>query len=445
MVKWNTRWIALLLAGIFMAVTVLACAPQATPTPTPTKAPAAPTAAAPAPTTAPAAPTKAPEPTKPPAPSPTAPPKALEPIVIGFMGSFSGYVAPMGVPQRDTAVMLEEKFNKEGGINGRPLKIVIYDDESDESKGVLVVKKLIEQDKVLGLVGTSTAGIAMAQAGIVEGAMVPWVAHAASRAVILPDKKWIFKMPFSERLFVPHMYAFMKEKGATKLALLSQGAGYGREGRKYVEDTAEKAGFTLVAKEEYGPTDTDMSAQLTKIKAANPNFMIIYGAEPAGAISAGQARGLGLTASLIGPGSLTTPFIMGNEQLRRGLEGMYISTGKPDVLDQLPDTDRQKGVLKSLLEMLRAKYGPSRAVSTWEAVGYDGLSIMLNAIKRANPDPTKLEEARSKIRDALETGTKDYIGANTFVTYSATEHEGEPRLENAVIVQIKEGKPVLVK
>jgi len=444
MLKGNLRWFALLLAVALVALAALACAPTAAPTPTATKPPA------PAPTAAPAAtptvaPAKTAEPTKPPAPSPTSPPKAMEPITVGFLGSFSGYVAPMGVPQRDTAVMLEEKINKEGGINGRPLKIVIYDDESDESKGVLVAKKLIEQDKVLGLVGTSTAGIAMAAAAIVEEAKVPWVTHAASRSVILPDKKWIFKMPFSERLFVPHMYAFMKEKGATKLALLSQGAGFGREGRKYVEDTAEKAGFTLVAKEEYGPTDTDMSAQLTKIKAAAPDFMIIYGAEPAGAISAGQARGLGFTIPLIGPGSLTTPFIMGNEQLRRGLEGMYVSTGKPDVWDQLQDNDRQKGVLKTLLEMMRAKYGPTRAVSTWEAVGYDGLSIMLNAIKRANPDPAKLEEARSKIRDSLETGTKDYVGANTFVTYSPTEHEGEPHLENAVIVQIREGKMALVK
>jgi branched-chain amino acid transport system substrate-binding protein len=364
---------------------------------------------------------------------------------VGFMNSFSNFMATMGRPQRDTVLMLEEKINKEGGINGRPLKIIYYDDESDETKGVLAVKKLIEQDKVHALIGTAATGIAFAQAGIVEKAGVPWVTMAAARALVLPQKKWIFKMPVSERLFVPVMYNFMKSRGATKFALLNQGAGYGRQGRKYIEQTAGKAGLTLVIKEEYGPMDTDMKPQLTRIKASEAQFLLVYGAEPAGAIAVGQAKAVRLTIPILAPASLTLPFIMGNERLRRGLEGLYVATGKPDVWQQLPDNDIQKPILKTLDQQLKAKYGPKRAVSVWEAMAHDGFYLMINAIKRANPDPTKLQEARAKIREALETGTKNYVGANTIITYTPKDHEGEPRLETAVIAQIKNGKFLLVK
>lgn len=430
--------------GIVVLLVLLAgCAPGATPTATPTKAPAA------APTVAPtkaAEPAKPAEPTKPPAaPTPTAAPKVQEPYKIGFVNSFSGYMAAMGGQERDAVLMLEEKVNKEGGINGRPLKIIAYDDESDETKGVLAVKKLINEDKVLGLIGTSASGIAMAEAPVVEEAQVPWVTMNSSYSVLLnPTKKWIFKTAASEKFLVGGIYRYLKSKGITNFAWISQGAGFGREARKYMQDTVSKEGFTVVVNEEYGPTDTDMKPQLTKIKAANPQALVVYGAEPAGAIAIRQAREMGITVPVLGPPSMTMGAIMNVKELRDGMEGAVFVAFKPDVWEQLPASDPQRKVNEDFNNAMKAKYGDKFKALEWPmGVGYDAFTIMVNAIKKANPDTSKLEDARAKIRDALET-TKGYVGSFSMLDQSPTEHEGLS-WDSVVIGEIKAGKYQLVK
>ncbi|MDP2936219.1 MAG: ABC transporter substrate-binding protein [Dehalococcoidia bacterium] len=434
MSKVNYRWFALLGLVALLAITMLACAPSVTPTATPTKA------AEPAKTAEPAKPA---EPTKPPAASPTAPPKALDPIKLGFQNSFSGYMAPMGTPERDSVLMLEEKVNKEGGINGRPLKVIVYDDESDETKGVLAIKKAINEDKVLGIIGTSASGIAMAQVPVAEDAQVPWITMQSAKSTILPNRKWIFKLPLSEAGYLEAFYRWAKGENYTKVALINQGAGFGREARKYIEETAPKQGITIVVKEEYGPTDTDIKPQLTKVKASDAQVLIVYGAEAAGAIAVRQAKEMGLTIPIIGPESLTLPAIMGNKELRDGLEGFYIMGHKPDVWDQLPDADPQKTLIKALSDQLKAKYGANRVLSMWESVANDAFNVMVNAIKKANPDPAKVDEARSKVRDAIEQ-TKDFAGTTSVISYSPAEHEIW-EIKAKVISQIKDGKFKLVK
>jgi branched-chain amino acid transport system substrate-binding protein len=354
-------------------------------------------------------------------------------------------MAAMGSQERDAVAMLVEKVNREGGINGRPLKLIYYDDESDESKGVLAIKKLIEQDKVLGIIGTSASGIAMAEAPIVEKAQVPWVTMNSAYAVLLnPPKKWIFKAAPSERFLVGRIYQYMKSKGITKFAWLSQGAGFGRQARKYMQDSAAKEGFTVVVDEEYGPKDTDMKPQLTKVKASDAQALVVYGAEPAGAIAIRQARELGIDIPILGPPSMTMKAIMSVKELAEGMEGAIFAALKPDVWEQLPDSDPQKTVNQEFDKLMRAKYGDKFKRLEWPmGVGYDAFMVMVNAMKRANPDPTKLQEARAKIRDAIEQ-TKGYIGSASMVTYSPTVHEGFA-WESLVIGQIKGGKYVLIK
>lgn len=437
MSEWNKRWFAALAVVAALALILVACAPAATPTPTPTKAPAA-------------APTKAPEPskpaeaTKPPAAAtPTTPAKAQEPLKMGFTNSFSGYMAPMGQPERDAVLMLEETVNKEGGINGRPLKVVFYDDESDETKGVLAVKKLINDDKVVGIIGTSASGIAMAQVPVAEEAGVPWITMQSAKSTILPNRKWIFKLPLSEAGYLEAFWRWAKGENITKIALLNQGAGFGREARKYIEENAPKQGFTVVAKEEYGPNDTDMKPQLTKVKASDAQVLVVYGAEAAGAIAVRQAKELGITIPIMGPESLTLPAIMGNKELRDGIEGLLLFAHKPDVWEQLPDSDPQKALIKSLSDQLKGKYGANRVMSMWESVANDAFMVMVNAMKKANADPAKLDEARAKVRDAIEQ-TKNHAGTTGIVSYSPAEHEIW-EIKAKVISQIKDGKFKLIK
>lgn len=368
-------------------------------------------------------------------------PAPKEPYKVGLVASISGYMAPMGMPAKEIVTMMEEKVNKEGGINGRPIKIVIYDDESDETKAVLATKKLIEEDKVLGFIGALSTGIGMALAPIAEASEVPFVTMQSGSAVLTPPKKWVFKQPLGELLIVQSMYKFMKDRGVRRFALLNQGAGFGRAARKYFEDTSSAAGFTMVAKEEYGPTDTDMKPQLTKIKGSDAQLLVVYGAEAAGAMAVRQAKEVGLNIPVLAPPSITMPAILSVKELRDGLEGLLLVGFKPDIWESLPDADLQKKANAELARLVKEKY--NRPISTWEAQPYDVFSVMMEGIRRANPDPTKVAEARAKIRDSLET-LKDFVGALSIFTYTPQSHE-VIREDAMVPTKIEGGKFVFVK
>ncbi|MDO8690140.1 MAG: ABC transporter substrate-binding protein, partial [Dehalococcoidia bacterium] len=360
-----------------VAVLILPVLTACTPAATPTAAPAAPTKAAAAPTAAAAAPTAAaPAATKPAAaptaaaPAPTKPaaaaPASGTPYLLGFINSSSGYMAAMGGQQRDVVPMMEENLNKAGGINGRPVKFVYYDDESDESKGVLAFKKLINDDKVLGIIGTATSGISLAEAPLAEDGGVPYVAMNSSYSILLnPPKKWVFKTAPSERFLVGGIYTYLKAQKITSFAWLNQGAGFGREATAYMQSSYKDQGFTLTAAEEYGPTDTNMTPQLTKLKASNPQALVVYGAEPAGAIAIKQARDLGMTVPVVGPPSMSTAAILSVADLKNGMEGAVFVTLKPNVWKDLPDSDPQKAVNQKLDADMKAKYGANFTALDW--------------------------------------------------------------------------------
>ena len=185
------------------------------------------------------------------------------------------------------------KINDEGGINGHPLEVIIYDDETDETKGVIAVNKLINEDKVLAVMGTTATGVsyAMAPICIENEIMLVTVASDIGLAAMGP---WVFKPSPGQELLVEAIWITMRDWGITKLALLSSSGGFGKGGRAYIMDHIEEEGFELVAAEEYGPTDTDMTPQLTNIKGTDAELLYIYGAEPAGAIAAGQAKQIGI-------------------------------------------------------------------------------------------------------------------------------------------------------
>lgn len=437
---WNTR--ALLLAIVLLGIPILAaCAPTSlTPTPVPAKPSPAPKAEATKPAPEPtkqATPTKAPEAAK----QAGAKAPSGDPIAIGFVDSSTGYMSAMGSPQRELVLAMEEKINAEGGVNGRPLKVIAYDDESSESTAVLAVKKLIEQDKVHAIIGPCATGIAMAVAPISEAAKVPHVTLNSGRAILDPPKKYVFKLPLNEEFYIEGMFMYLKEQKLTKVGLLTQGASFGREAKRYFEENIDKHGLKIVANEAYGPNDIDIRAPLTRIKAANPDALVVYGAEPAGVIAIRQAKEIGIKAPIVAPHSLTMPAIVNVKELRDGLEGVLVVGHKPEVYKQLPDSDRQKRIIASVDALIQKKYG--HPVSQWEGNAYDAFTIVIEAAKRANVDPTKLEEARNKIRDAIEA-TKDLVGMSSIVSYSPTEHE-IIRLDTLAFVRLENGEFRLVK
>jgi branched-chain amino acid transport system substrate-binding protein len=204
---------------------------------------------------------------------------------VGAVFSVTGRASFLGDPEKKTVEMVAEEINKAGGINGHPLEVIVYDDEGDATKCNLAVKKLITKDKVCAVMGPSVSGNSIAVIPVVEENEVPLVSCAASYKIVTNEEtgkpfKWVFKTPQSDSLAVDSIYTHMKKKGISKIAILSDTTGYGASGREELVRMAKDFGLEIVADETYGPKDTDMMAQLTKIKGKAPQAVVNWSIGP---------------------------------------------------------------------------------------------------------------------------------------------------------------------
>jgi branched-chain amino acid transport system substrate-binding protein len=212
-----------------------------------------------------------------------------EPIKIGALFALSGPAAAIGMPTKLVAEMAVAKINKEGGINGRPLELVIGDTESDAAKAATIAKKFIYQDKVAAIIGPTRTDSGMAVKKIVEEACMPTFMTVGGDPVIMGGEKlgsfkYVFKSPQRSSIAVKKLYSYLKSKNIKTIGLLTATDGFGKDGLKWLEKLAPEYGLEIVAKESFGPQDTDMTAQLTKIKNAKPQAIICWTIGPAGAI-----------------------------------------------------------------------------------------------------------------------------------------------------------------
>ena len=351
-----------------------------------------------------------------PAPEPT-PAPAPEPYKIGFVTSITGFMGPMGSGAREGVLLVTDKINGAGGINGHPLELIIYDDESDPSKGVLAFKKLIEEDKVLGICGPVSTGIALACAPVAEEAQVPMFAQNSSSWSVaekpwdIPNppaniRHWVFKAGIDPIFQYMALYEMLRDVGATKLVSINVNNAMGKAMRAALEATYEKASFEVVLWEEYGSQDTDMTVPLTKIKAVDFDAMVISGAEMAGGITYKQAREMGITQPIVATPPVADWKIV--DAMGESINGLMVPSYLVSVGEALPSGDPQRSVVLELTKMVVEETGRERA-DTGHSAGWDGIYLFADALRRADPDLTSLTKARSQLRDALET-TKGFVG-----------------------------------
>ncbi|MEI7431961.1 MAG: ABC transporter substrate-binding protein, partial [Betaproteobacteria bacterium] len=200
---------------------------------------------------------------------------AADPIKIGSVLSVTGPAAFLGEPELQTLQLYIEEINKSGGVIGRQLQLVHYDDGSDAGKANGFTKRLLDDDKVDLVIGGTTTGATMSMVPLIEKAGIPFISLAGAVVVVEPVKKFTFKVSHTDRMAAEKIYEDMKKRGITKVALFSETSGFGQSGRKESELMASKMGITLVANETFGPKDTDMSPQLTKIKNT-PEVQAVY-------------------------------------------------------------------------------------------------------------------------------------------------------------------------
>lgn len=410
-----------------LALLFAACAPAATPEPT--QAPTQPPPATQAPR-----PTEAPKPTE--GPKPTEPPKEGEPYIIGAFFSTTGPVSSLGEPEANTALMLVEQINAAGGILGpdgllHKLDLRMYDDQSDATKAVEVVKKLIEVDKAPVIIGGSGSPASIAVIETVTNANVPFISVASSSRIVNAadgsQNKWVFKTPQQNLPVARVQLDWLKANGVTKIASLGVNNAFGADSIGALKTVAGEAGLQIVADETFEPGTTDFSAQLTKIAGAGAEALIVHATPGEGAPLTVQFRDLGLDIPILhNHGIGNKAFI---DTAGEAAEGVLFPIGKLLVADQLPDSDPQKPTLLKYQADYTAKYG--KPPSTFGGHAWDAVMMVKGAFEAVGPDS-------AKIRDYLETNITNWIGISGIFNITAKDHTGIGK-ESLVLVMIKDG------
>ncbi|MGH8809339.1 MAG: ABC transporter substrate-binding protein, partial [Noviherbaspirillum sp.] len=339
---------------------------------------------------------------------------ASEPIKIGSMLSVTGPAAFLGDPELKTLQTYIEKINADGGVLGRKLELVHYDDGSESNKANSFAKRLIESDKVDVVIGGTTTGATMATVPLAEKAGVPFISLAGAVVIVEPAKKWVFKTPHTDRMAAEKVYEDMKKRGITKVGLLSETSGFGQSGRKEAQGVAAKYGITLVADETYGPKDTDMTAQLTKIKGTpGVQAIFVFGLGQGPAIVTKNYGQLGAGLPLYqSHGVASDEFI---KLAGKAAEGVRLPTPAMLVADALPANDPQKPVVVGYNKTYRDKF--KAEPSTFGGYAHDALALYVDAVKRAGSTD------KEKVRTAIEQ-TKGFVGTTGAFNMSASDHMG---------------------
>ena len=340
--------------------------------------------------------------------------RALAQIKIGSVLSVTGPASFLGDPEKRTLEIYVDEINAKGGVNGQKLQLIVYDDAGSADNARTFATRLVEEDKVVAMVGGSTTGTTLAMMQIFEDANIPFISLAGAIQIIEPVHRWVFKTPHTDKMACEKIFADLKSRALTTIALISGTDAFGKSMRDQCVAVAPKTGIKIAIEENYGPRDSDMTPQLTNIRnkaevqaVVNPGF----GQGPA--IVTRNYKQLAITLPLYqSHGVASKQFI---ELAGPAAEGVRLPAAAILIADKLPANDPQKPVVVNYTKTYQDR--TKQAVSTFGGHAYDGLMILVQAMERAkSTDP-------AKVRDEIEK-TKGFVGTGGIVNMSPTDHMG---------------------
>jgi len=335
-------------------------------------------------------------------------------IKIGAVLSVTGPASFLGDPEKKTLEIYVEEINAKGGVNGQKIQLVVYDDGGSAESARTFATRLVEEDKIVAMVGGSTTGATLAMIPVFEDANIPFISLAGAIQIVEPVRKWVFKTPHTDKMACEKIFADLKNRKLTTIAMISGTDAFGKSMRDQCVAVAPKAGIKIALEESYGPRDSDMTPQLTNIRnnasvqaVVNPGF----GQGPA--IVTRNYSQLGIKLPLYqSHGVASKQFI---DLAGPAAEGVRLPAAALLIADKLPASDPQKPIVVNYSRQYQQKTG--QAVSTFGGHAYDGLMILVGAMQRAK------SADKAKVRDEIEK-TKGYIGTGGIVNMSPTDHMG---------------------
>ncbi len=361
-------------------------------------------------------------------------------IKIAGIFALTGRAAHIGTAQRDAVLLAIDEVNAQGGINGHKLEMVMGDTESNPTKAVMALKKVLESEDVVAIIGPTTTGTAMAMRGFIEKEQIPTFMHSGGDVILkLPLKKddpstlpkWTFKSPYKAADAMGKICEYMSKHDIKKIGFLYSNEGFGKDGLRNVKVQAPKYGVEIAASEAFQPKDVDMTAQLTRINAQGVDGIIAWTVGPAMGIVAKNIKQLGIKAPLFECHGAGDPIFW--KVAGEAGEGVMMPSTKIVVGDQLPDKDIQKQKTLDYVKAYKEKF--NREPGTMVAYGADAAFIVIDAIKKVGPD-------RAKIRDAIEN-TKGYVGLSGVYNISPRDHNGLTMQDIVMIKATKGGWKLL--
>jgi branched-chain amino acid transport system substrate-binding protein len=338
---------------------------------------------------------------------------AATPIRIGALFSVTGPASFLGEPEKKTLEMQVKDLNAKGGIKGNKIELMVYDTGGDVTKAKQLANKLIKDDKVVAIIGPSTTGESMAIIDDVEKAGIPLISCAAGIKITDPVKKWVFKTPANDHIAAEKILNYMTTKKQKSFALLTVNDSFGQSGREQLKALAKQKGFNVVADEVFGPKDTDMTAQLTKIKGSKPDAIICWGTNPGPAVVTKNVKQLGIKIPLYmshGVASKKYIELAGAD----AAEGVILPAGKLAIYDKLKAADPQVKVLREYDQSYKKHYGME--ASTFGGYAHDAFLLIIEALKKGALNP---ESIRSNIEQS-----KKLVAVSGNFSMSEKDHNG---------------------
>ena len=342
-------------------------------------------------------------------------------IVIGYYGDLTGRTSNFGVSTKNGVLMAADEINKAGGINGRQITILSEDDEGRPEKAATVVTKLIDQDKVIALLGEVASGNSLAAAPKAQGAHVPMISPSSTNPAVTQVGDYIFRVcfidPFQGEVMAKFAANTLKAKSAA--IMLDFNSPYSRGLTEFFEKSFTKLGGQIVSKQSYTQGDRDYKGQLTSIRSLNPDVIYVPGYYGEVGVIAKQAKQLGIQQPLLGGDGWDAPQLW--ELGGNSLNGSFISNHY-SVEDPSP-------AIQKFVGDFRGRYNV--VPDALAALGYDAMRVLGDALKRAGTSEGP------KLRDAI-AATKDFPGVTGVITINAERNAVKP----AVVLKLQDGKYV---
>jgi branched-chain amino acid transport system substrate-binding protein len=339
--------------------------------------------------------------------------QAAEPIKIGAILSVTGPASFLGAPEAKTLEMLVAETNKKGGVLGHKIQLIIKDSGASPEKAFSFAKQLIDEDKVFAIIGPSTSGETMKIKGVAEAGKTILLSCAAAEDIVNPVAKWVFKTPQKDSDAVIKIFQQMKKMKISKIGVLSGNDGFGNAGKGQIEKLAPQYGIKIAANEVYDAKASDLTAEVTKIKAADVQAIINWSVVPAQAIVIKNARQIGIKVPIFqshGFGNIKYVQAAG-----AAAEGVLFPAGRLLVADVLPNSNPQKALLVKYAKDYTSTY--KEQPSTFGGHAYDAYTILIKAI----------ENAKSTDKEAVRTAIEHlhgFVGTGGIFNFSPTDHNG---------------------